>query len=147
LIWPDRVKEPRVVSTPCSTSDYLPTLVDLLDLPLPNRPYDGISLLPLINGETSERAKPLHFEHPNTMKQAFVKENPDNQTAMIDNRYKIISVDGEKSYQLYDLEKDLEERNDLSQKHPEIVSRMKEDLEKWRQSCRESAAGKDYPKP
>jgi arylsulfatase A-like enzyme len=65
LVWPKQVEQPRVVSMPCSTSDYFPTVLDALGYSLPEtktRPYDGISLLPLIQGEMTERPRPLAFE-------------------------------------------------------------------------------------
>jgi hypothetical protein len=34
----------------------------------------------------------------------------------------------------------------LAKKHPDIVRQMTATLETWRQSCRESAEGKDYGK-
>ncbi len=147
LIWPERVREPRVVSIPCSTSDYFPTILDLLGVTLPDRPYDGISLMPLLRGEMKERPKPLYFEHPGRMSLAFVEDNTENQTAAIGNRYKIVSLDGEKTCQLFDLVKDPQEEHDLAEQHPEIVSRMRKGLEAWRHSCRESAQGKDYGRP
>ena len=52
LVWPDRIKQPRSSNFPCVTSDYLPTVLHALGETLPaGRPYDGISLLPVIEGE------------------------------------------------------------------------------------------------
>jgi len=144
LIWPQRIDQPRVVSMPCSTSDYFPTILDLLGLQLPGRPYDGISLMPLIEGEMTERPQALYFEHCFRQSLAFVDDNPENQTAVIDNRYKIVSIDGGKTYQLFDLIEDGRELKDIAEQHPEIVQHMLKQLKAWRQSCKESAQGKDY---
>jgi arylsulfatase A-like enzyme len=146
LIWPQVVKEPRVVSIPCSTSDYFPTILDVVGLQLPDRPYDGISLLPLLKGEMNERPKPLYFEHPSRMSLAFKENNPENQTAVIDNRYKIVSIDDGKTCQLFDLLEDRAEKKDIAKQHPEVMQRMLKELEAWRQSCKDSAQGKDYAK-
>ncbi len=100
--------------------------------------------MPLLRGEMKKRPQPLYFEHPGRMSLAFVEDNPENQTAVIDNRYKIVSLDGEKTYQLFDLVKDPQEDRDLAVAHPHIVQQMRQNLEAWRQSCRDSAAGKDY---
>lgn len=59
--WPDRIPRPRSTTVRASTSDLLPTLCALVDQPLPTRPIDGIDLLPLIEGKTSERSNPLYF--------------------------------------------------------------------------------------
>ncbi len=144
LIWPEVATEPRVVSVPCSTSDFFPTLLDHLGLPLPDRPYDGISLMPLLRGEMKERPEPLYFEHCGRMKLAFARDNPENETAVIDNRYKIISVDGEKTYALFDLVEDRAEENDIAEEYPEVLQGMLRNLEAWRESWRQSEGGIDY---
>jgi arylsulfatase A-like enzyme len=59
--WPERIPEPRLSDVNAVTSDMLPTICDLLDLPLPDRPLDGISLRPLIDGKTTQRPSPICF--------------------------------------------------------------------------------------
>lgn len=49
--WPAVIKEPRLTMMPCVTSDILPTLCDIVGIPLPDRPLDGVSLAPLVRGE------------------------------------------------------------------------------------------------
>ena len=105
LIWPQRIEQPRVVSMPCSTSDYFPTILDLLGLQLPDRPYDGISLMPLIKGTMTERPKPLAFESSFTMREANLGDPSINQTALIDQHYKIYSKGSGSTYELYDLKR------------------------------------------
>lgn len=61
LEWPERIPAPRTTAMPAVTSDILPTLCDLSGLPVPNRPLDGISLLPLLDGEMDERPEPICF--------------------------------------------------------------------------------------
>lgn len=66
--WPARVKQPRVVAAPCGTVDILPTVLAAagIDYPQAGRPLDGESLLPLIDGATDRRTKPLGFwTYPN----------------------------------------------------------------------------------
>lgn len=50
--WPAAIPEPRVTAVPSGTVDILPTLLDLTGaaLPAPDRPLDGASLAPLIQG-------------------------------------------------------------------------------------------------
>lgn len=59
--WPSMVKQPRTTSVPCVTSDIMPTICDLLDLKLPDRPMDGISLVPVLKNEMQERPSPIAF--------------------------------------------------------------------------------------
>jgi len=134
LIWPEMVKNNRVVDMPCSTSDYFPTVLDALGYQLPEaetRPYDGISLLPYIKGEFDQRPRPIAFQSG-------------KQYSLVDNRYKIYSSDAGETYELYDLVADRAESTDIAGQHPEVVAKMKEQFDAWYESCRDSARGKDY---
>jgi arylsulfatase A-like enzyme len=59
--WPERISTPRVSNVNTVTSDMLPTICELLGLPLPDRPLDGISLKSLIDGEMIKRPSPIYF--------------------------------------------------------------------------------------
>ena len=59
--WPARIPKPTTVQVRATTSDLLPTLCSLVGQPLPERPIDGIDLLPVIDRQVTERAKPLYF--------------------------------------------------------------------------------------
>jgi len=64
---PGIIEWPKAISTSCRsdvntvTSDMFPTLCDLLSIPLPNRPLDGLSLKPLIDGTLEKRPSPICF--------------------------------------------------------------------------------------
>ncbi len=134
LVWPQEIKKSQIVSIPCSTSDYFPTILDVLGYQLPTeqaRPIDGISLLPLIRGEMSERPEPIAFESK-------------DQVSLIDNRYKLYSRNGGKTFELYDLLVDQGEKTDIVDQHPDIVELLRHTLEEWRQSCKWSSDGNDY---
>jgi len=134
LVWPERIRTACVATMPCSTSDYFPTVLDVLGYRLPeseNRPYDGVSLLPLIEGKMTVRPRPLAFESG-------------NQVSLIDNRYKMYSVDGGKTFALYDLLEDASEQADLSSKQPDVLKSMRKALDAWRASCKASLKGDDY---
>jgi len=59
--WPHGIPEPRATDVNTVTSDTLPTLCELVGVRLPDRPLDGISLKPLIDGEMTERPSPICF--------------------------------------------------------------------------------------
>lgn len=149
LVWPAKIRSPRTVDVPCCTSDYVPTIMDVLGLKLEGQPVgpgltgpiDGVSLLPLIEGKMTRRPRPIGFESG-------------GQVALVDNRYKLIKPSGGKKKQkgppaqdgfmLFDLVEDPGETNDLATQRPEIVEAMKKTLSEWQASCRASAAGEDY---
>jgi arylsulfatase A-like enzyme len=59
--WPARITQSQTSTTSTVTSDMLPTLCELTGQPLPQRPLDGISLMPLFDGRMAERSAPIFF--------------------------------------------------------------------------------------
>lgn len=132
LDWPGHVNSGTETDFPAVTSDYLPTILDALDLTYPSaRPLDGISLVPLLEGDIQQRSKPIGFQSRN--QQSWVKD-----------RYKLITVDAGKSWELFDMHNDPSESVDLSEQEESIVAVMKTELEAWLASCKASDAGSDY---
>ena len=137
--WPVRIKRPSVTNVVACTSDLYPTIVDLLKIKVPNQvqPLDGISLVPLIDGQMKQRPSPIGFWHfgPTSLE--------DGPAVWNDNQYKLHRRDPGK-YELYDLTTDLSEKHDIAAAHPEIVARMKRELEQWLKSVMRSNQGEDY---
>jgi arylsulfatase A-like enzyme len=61
LEWPARIPRPLVSDVNTVSSDVLPTLCAIAGQALPNRPLDGINLMPLFEGKMSERPEPIKF--------------------------------------------------------------------------------------
>ena len=120
MVWPEKIKEPRTVAIPCFTSDYFPTILAALEVPLPtDRTYDGVDILPFATGKQTERKKPLGFLNKDG-----------KEAAWIENRYKLISR--KKGNELYDLISDPGETINLIKKAPKIAKRMEKQLLIWR---------------
>jgi arylsulfatase A-like enzyme len=147
LEWPARVEAGRVTDFPACTSDYLPTVLDVLGFDSPRKvtPIDGVSLLPVREGRMAERPRPIGFESR-------------GQVALSDSRYKLIHVPDrgrqarqtpteDLRFELYDLIADPGESKDLAELHPELVRRMAATLAEWRRSCAASLSGADYQGP
>jgi len=132
MIWPEKFQEPLVINSPVSTSDYYPTILDILNIQIPGQPLlDGISLLPLLNGDRMVRSFPIGFQSG-------------AQMAMIDNKYKLYSSDNGESFALYDIDNDPEESKDVSLDFPEIKDTLINQLNIWINSCKQSNEGYDY---
>ena len=132
MFWPERIPSAAEVDIPVSTSDYYPTIMDLLKIDMPGQPIlDGVSLLPLIDGRQSSRNKPIGFQSR-------------NQRAFIDDRYKIYSSDRGESFEVYDIINDPGESRDLSLEFPEIKDTLIHQMNDWIQSCKQSNEGHDY---
>jgi hypothetical protein len=63
--WPNIIRKNRITNVPANTVDIYPTILELAGIKQPaNQPLlDGVSLAPLIQGETFVRKKPMGFWH------------------------------------------------------------------------------------
>lgn len=122
MVWPSEIPEPLTIETPCVTSDYFPTILDVLGIPLPNdRFFDGISLLPILKGDRMVRNRPIGFLN-----------RDGNDAAWMEDRYKLIIKND--SVRLFDILNDSAEEENLSLFLPEVTERMKAELFEWKNS-------------
>ncbi|MCL3779367.1 N-acetylgalactosamine 6-sulfate sulfatase [Prolixibacteraceae bacterium JC049] len=129
MVWPQRVKKNRIVDFPAVTSDYLPTIAEVLNIKakkMPNQ-LDGISLLPLIDGKQMKRKSPIGFCYP-------------NQVSLSGDRYKVYARNGKLEF--YDIINDPYEKKSLSN-HREM-EKMQKEMREFVKSCKESFDGKEY---
>jgi arylsulfatase A-like enzyme len=139
--WPARIKQPAITIVPAVTSDIYPTILDILKIDVPNQvqPLDGISLVPLIDGQMKQRPAPIGFWHHG---ETSMEDGP---IAWNDNQYKLHKRPPD-TYELYDITKDISEKTDIAAEHPDVVKRMRAGMELWQQSVMKSWRGEDYPK-
>lgn len=145
LVWPGRAKPGRVVDMTCSTLDYLPTVLELLGLQMPDeRPLDGISLLTMIDGAMTQRPRPLLFRFFRSKNS--LKGSP--TLALIDGPYKFYSNLSESGAEdlLFNLVSDRNEAEDLAASMPEKVAAYRKTLRTFVTSCKHSHDGGDYGK-
>jgi len=137
LEWPGHIAAGRESNLPCSTSDILPTVLELVDERKNGqieglvRPLDGESLAPLIEGSMERRGGAIAFAS-------------NRQLALHRGRWKIYSADGGERFALYDLDADPGEARDLSREHPSVLAGLRAELDAWRASCAASDRGADY---
>ena len=142
--WPGKIQAGTVVTAPCSTLDYLPTVAALLNAELPDRPYDGQNILPLLQGLQQQRNRPLGFRFRDAL-------------AWCDDRFKLIAAeqtegrsDGKPlfvddlQFELFDLNNDPGETQNVADQHPAIVQTMQAALQTWVRSVERSRDGHDY---
>lgn len=131
-IWPKEIEAGQNTDFPSFTSDYLPTIVDLLNLNFPEeRPIDGISLTEVLNGNDETREEPMGFHYLHRL-------------SWVTQEHKLISTDNGETFELYNLLDDPGEQNDIIEENAELANRMREDLLVWVESCTRSEEGEDY---
>jgi len=131
--WKGKIKPGKKVEIPCFTSDYFPTIASILgvDLSIYNRPYDGVNMLPIIQGQVEKRNKPLAFEFQ-------------EQAALINNEYKIYSGDKGQNFELYNILNDSVEQNNLAETEVKELQEMILLWQTWKTSQENSAMENDY---
>ncbi|MFH2002836.1 MAG: sulfatase [Planctomycetota bacterium] len=114
--YPKALPGGRVIGTQVSQINIMPTLFDLLGLPVPPG-TEGRSLLPLINGEETEFEEETYLEAPVCGWQAVPEDDGRMLWAMRTPQWKCIynydckNMRG--SFELYDLQNDPHERKNL----------------------------------
>jgi arylsulfatase A-like enzyme len=118
-----------VCHTPVCSIDMLPTLLDIAQLPLPaGREIDGVSLLPLLRGQ-SIVDRPLYWHYPHYGNQGGFPGG-----AIRQGDFKLIERYEDGRVQLYNLKEDIGEQNDLARQQPRRARQMRQKLHAWYQT-------------
>ena len=137
--WPSEIKPNTTSQAVVTGTDYYPTLLEMLDLPaLPDQHKDGSSFVPALKAQDYERG-PIYWHFPHYSNHGYQSPNG----AIRSGQYKLIEYYENGSVQLFDLEKDVGEQNDLSKAKPDITKKLLKMLHDWRD---EVDAKMPYPK-
>ena len=114
------IPQGMVSETPMSGLDWMPTLAQMMNFPLPkDRTYAGQSIVPVLEKQAFKREKPLIFG----IDMPF-QDDPTDEWAIRDGDWKmIIDREGKAKY-LYNLKQDRAETLNQIGKQPEIEQRM-----------------------
>lgn len=113
--WPGRIKAGSVSDLLFYQPDVLPTLADLTGARVPGD-IDGLSFLPeLIGSQAAGRKQQKH---------EFLYWEYGSQVAVRMGKWKAIQPKKNAAWELYDLDADISEANDIATNHPDILARM-----------------------
>jgi arylsulfatase A-like enzyme len=123
--WPDKITDAGALRhEPGHIIDIMATVVDISGARYPEQyngheilPMEGVSLVPAFENRPLERETPLFFEHL-------------GHRAVRDGKWKLVSERG-KPWELYDMEADRSELNNLADKYPERAAELKNKWEEW----------------
>ncbi len=123
--WPGELK-PKVVDQPGITMDLFPTILELAGLPLrPKQHLDGVSLADsLRNPEHKPPDRTLGWHYPHNHGSGHRPSS-----AIREGDWKLIHHISTDEYELYNLASDISEQNNLASSQPEIVGRLKVQIE------------------
>ncbi|MEM9936363.1 MAG: arylsulfatase [Bacteroidota bacterium] len=119
--WPKRIQPGQLSHQVGHVIDLMPTLADIGGATYPRDPsvkrLDGMSLASYLQGSPATQERRLAWEH-------F------GNRAMLDGKWKLVA-NKEKSWELYDMEKDRTELNDLAKVETDVRVRLENAYEKW----------------
>jgi arylsulfatase len=123
--WPGHVAPNTLTKQPAHIIDVMPTCIELAETKYPETysdhkiiPVEGKSMLPIFQGETRNPHESLFWELRN------------NQ-AVRQGKWKLVADRTINRWELYDLEQDRTETNNLASHYPERVAQMKAAWQEW----------------
>ena len=124
--WPGHIAAGTTSDVPVIGTDIFATVLDIVGLPVPtDRTIDGVSMLPAFAGKQVERPVPLFWR-------THVSQ-PDDRVALRIGDWKIVGNDLMTKFQLFEIQKDWKEENDLAATMPEKTEEMKKMIfEVWK---------------
>jgi arylsulfatase A-like enzyme len=134
VTWVGTISSGSISEVPVTSTDILPTLLDLTGFN-PVKDIDGISLAKLLIENKPPEREAIYWHYPHY-------HNGPPAAAIRKGKYKLIewydkSLSNQSgAYELYDLETDLSEATNLSQKLPLITDSLRKDLNQWKISVK-----------
>ena len=133
LEWPAKIKPGTSSNVATCTVDYFPTILDIVGVDMPDdRPLDGVSLVPLLEGSMETRPRPLGFHIR-------------GQAAWHDGDWKAYcSKVNSSDWELYNLKDDPGENNNQAATESTKLETMIAAWKQWKASVEASDKGGDY---
>ena len=119
--WPGHIDSGTTSDVPVVGTDIFATVLDIVGIPLPtDRTIDSVSMLPAFAGKPVEREIPLFWRTH--------VSSPSDRVAMRIGDWKIVGNETLTQFQLFEIQKDWKEENNLAAKLPEKTEEMKKIL-------------------
>ena len=137
-MWEGGIREPYFImvpwlnsngmenSYPVTGTDFYPTILDLANIDLlPDQHVDGVSLKPLLEGKILPE-RPLYWHYPH-----YGNQGGEPSSILRENEWKLIHYWEDGRDELYNLQSDPGELNDVSGDNPDITKKMNQQLLSW----------------
>jgi len=124
--WPNIIKQNTICDVPVTSPDFFPTFLDIASIECGD--VDGVSLLPLLRGEKSIDRDAIFWHYPH-----YGNQGGTPGSSVRAGKYKLIEFFEDNHVELYDLERDISEENDLAEDLPEKAAELRKLLIKWRE--------------
>jgi arylsulfatase A-like enzyme len=113
----------QVCTTPVMGTDFYPTILELAGLSLrPKEHNDGLSLVPLLKGKNIQE-RPLVWHYPH-----YSNQGGKPSSAIRMGKWKLIHYYEDEHEELFNLDDDIQEVNNLAKAYPEMTNQLSEKL-------------------
>jgi len=138
--WPGVTQPGSVCSVPVTSTDFYPTILEMLGLPaMPEQHADGVSLVPLLKGNDRLDRTAIYWHYPH-----YHGSGHRPSGAIRAGDWKLIEFFEEGRVELYNLRNDIGEQHDLAAQYPQKVVELRRMLAAWR---RQTGAKMPRPNP
>jgi arylsulfatase A-like enzyme len=124
--YPGKGEPGTQVKTPVSSIDYFTTIIEMTNSYDENYKTDGVSFISLFRKDKLPE-RPLYWHYPH-----YSNQGVEPGSAVRLGKYKLIDNFEKDRQELYDLENDISEKNDISVSNPEKTRELFKLLEDWR---------------
>ncbi len=109
--WKNRIK-PGIYEKPVSSMDIFATISSLSGSPVnPEKPLDGVNLIPYLTGESGDAPH----------KAIYLRQYDAKRFAVRKGDYKLVTLENAAIKELYNLNEDISETNNIAQNHKNIL--------------------------
>lgn len=127
--WPGVIPAGSSCDTPVTSTDFYPTVLEAAGLPpIPEQHCDGVSLLPMIRGESPCEREAIFWHYPHYSNQGGLPG-----AAIMAGDWKLIECFESGKARLYHLASDPSETTDLSSREPERCAQLRARLRAWQE--------------
>jgi arylsulfatase A-like enzyme len=145
--WPGKFVAGRKVDRIASHIDIYPTLAALCGVERPEGlPIDGVNLQPLLGPASEAQLARAEAQWPErdlfTHREREGREDSVYPGAVRTQRYNLVN-----GTELYDIEQDPGEQNNIAANHPQMVSELKTRYEAWFAACMAARGFEQFPLP
>src|SRR5690606_13498242 len=132
--WDGQVQADAVSSTPVSFEDFYPTLASIVGADVPaDHVIDGRDISPILRGETSSVDRDtLYWHYPGYLEadNGSFRATP-MSVALYEGRWKLFYYYETGTWELYDLQNDLGETNNIIDEQSALANRIGTNLVNW----------------
>ena len=145
--WPDAVKPGTRCGIPVISVDFYPTLLEIAGAPSPrSQALDGESIISLLKGAGSLKREAVFWHFPAYLEGGGGTWRTTPAGAIRKGKWKLLEFFEDKHIELYNLDEDIGEKNNLSENMPEKAKELHKLLMDWRKSVNAEVPMKLNPK-